>query len=229
MIPKKQRRRTLMISDNSWLISAWNANVSVSASSPMMMVCFSSSSSKESVCFVKSRFSRWMNNKWMKKILSFAFFFCLSLLFVSLLFVSLFFFSKKRKKKGRKKAGKKKSKNKAFFSCGLFRVLEVVCVLFSSLLFGKVSLLLYSYFKVIAHQSAFACGDKNREREKKKRGFRGGLKKKLWDAKEERAPCCWCWCCTTEEERGRGKDFEEFHLHHQQQQQHSPIITRFNH
>ena len=25
-----------MISDNSWLISAWNANVSVSASSPMI-------------------------------------------------------------------------------------------------------------------------------------------------------------------------------------------------
>ena len=27
-----------MISDNSWLISAWNANVSVSASSPMIDV-----------------------------------------------------------------------------------------------------------------------------------------------------------------------------------------------
>ena len=121
----------------------------------------------------------------MKKILSFAFFFCLSLLFVSLLFVSLFFFSKKRKKKGRKKAGKKNPKIRPFFRVVLFRVclfrvLEVVCVLFSSLLFGKVSLLLYSYFKVIAHQSAFACGDKNREREReKKRGFRGGLKKKL--------------------------------------------------
>ena len=57
------------------------------------------------------------------------------------------------------------------FRVCLFRVLEVVCVLFSSLLFGKVSLLLYSYFKVIAHQSAFACGDKNRERERKKKRF----------------------------------------------------------
>ena len=32
----KKRGLTLMISDNSWLISAWNANVSVSASSPMI-------------------------------------------------------------------------------------------------------------------------------------------------------------------------------------------------
>ena len=33
---QKTRWLTLMISDNSWLISAWNANVSVSASSPMI-------------------------------------------------------------------------------------------------------------------------------------------------------------------------------------------------
>ena len=40
---QKTRWLTLMISDNSWLISAWNANVSVSASSPMIDdgMCFS--------------------------------------------------------------------------------------------------------------------------------------------------------------------------------------------
>ena len=35
---QKTRWLTLMISDNSWLISAWNANVSVSSSPAMMIV-----------------------------------------------------------------------------------------------------------------------------------------------------------------------------------------------
>ena len=102
----------------------------------------------------------------MKKILSFAFFFCLSLLFVSLFFLLInakndkneikkqVIYLLQKEKKREKKGGKKKIQKRPFFVWSLFRVclfrvLEVVCVLFSSLLSSllfSLSLLSLSFF-----------------------------------------------------------------------------------